>query len=306
MADSNKKTTPVKKKVETETTSLSGVGSLLREERRNRSLDRSQVAQLTRLREHFIEALEREEWDQLPPPVFVRGFIQSYARVLGLDVDRVLDLYDQSGTPEPSEPKPLLRPEPSTRGRRILILLLVGILAGALVYLWQGGPAPEWPTWKEHSEEMVEPAPPAGPSSTKEPDRPPPAAPLVEQIEPPSTEAPPAESRPASPERQPFPAGIDPYPDPPRERQVPEEGHTLEIEVAERTWVQISVDDEEPKDFIFRQGSHPRWKGGETYNLLIGNAAGITVHFDGEALRNLGKPGEVIRLRLPQDLESHL
>ncbi len=303
MADSNKKTTAVKNKVKTETISSSGLGSLLREERRNRSLDRRQVAQLTRLREHFIEALEREDWEQLPPPVFVRGFIQSYARALGLDVDRVLDLYEQSGTPEPSAPKPLLKPESSGRGRRILILLLVGILAGALVYLWQGGPAPEWPTWNEPAEETVEPAPPATPSPAKNRYRPPPPPPPEEQIEPPSTQPPPADSSPAAPARKPLPAGIDPYPDPPRERGVSEEGHTLEIEVTERTWVQISVDGEEPKDFIFRKGSHPRWKGGETYNLHIGNAAGITVHFDGETLRNLGKPGEVIRLKLPQDLE---
>jgi len=31
----------------------------------------------------------------------------------------------------------------------------------------------------------------------------------------------------------------------------------------------------------------------------IGNAGGIRISFDGKAIENLGKPGQVIHLRLP-------
>jgi cytoskeleton protein RodZ len=41
----------------------------------------------------LLEAIENEEWDLLPAPTLVKGFIRSYARVLGLDEERILDLY---------------------------------------------------------------------------------------------------------------------------------------------------------------------------------------------------------------------
>jgi hypothetical protein len=84
---------------------------------------------------------------------------------------------------------------------------------------------------------------------------------------------------------------------------VEEEG-VLRLDVVERTWVQISIDGGEPRDFIFQPGSNPSWEGGESYELLIGNASGVEVHFNGNTMRNLGKPGQVVRLVLPRDLES--
>ena len=326
MADPKQKPKPPRKKAEPEKPRSSGVGSLLREERRNRSLDIREIARLTRLREHFVEAIEQESWDKLPPPVFVRGFIRSYARVLGLDVARVLDLYEQSGPVEQPEPKPLQEPEPPGRGRRILFLLLLGVLAGVLLYLWQGNPAPDWP------------GTPTAPTEPAKGDIEPPEPPVRERIgsesppvpvEPPAelSEPPPEPERPEALETTPepatspgetLPAPSEPEeitdetasiteaeePAPPREEAAVQEDRGLTIDVAEKTWVQISIDGGEPRDFIFQAGSRPGWKGGETYELLIGNAAGVEVHFDGHTLKDLGKPGQVVRLELPGDLES--
>ncbi len=320
MSEPKRKTRPTRKKGDAEKPKPSGVGALLREERRNRSLEVRQVARMTRLRDHFIEAIEREAWEELPPPVFVRGFVRSYARALGLDAGRALELYDRSGPAEPEEPKPLLEPESSGRGRRIILLLLIGVLGGTLLYLWQGDPAPDWPSTPSGSpaadvEPLKRPVPPAPQEA------PPPEVPASEDASSPSDPAPrgeapseregirqssaPETAETASmPEREPLPEGVNPYPDPPPPEVASDEGHTLEIRVIEQTWVEISMDGGEPRDFMFQPGSRPRWKGGETFDLLIGNAAGIEVHFDGKVLTDLGKPGEVIRLILPKDLES--
>lgn len=289
-----------------------GPGSLLREERRNRSMDIRQVAEATRLREHIILAIEREKWDELPPPVFVKGFIRSYALALGLDEQRVLDLYNQVRPVQTAEPKPLLKPEKHRRGLLIILLLVLGILAGGLLYLWQGNQVSDWSsTSSESPEPVVERSkiPPRitdGDESEEALKPPPEEVPYEPEEPPPETVIVPQEGEDLVSEQGPLPAGMDSYPDPVIPEQVPsEEVNALEIEVHEKTWVQISIDGGEPKSFIFQPGSRPGWKDGREFDLLIGNAGGINVIYEGKTLlRDIGKPGEVVRLRLPQDLES--
>jgi hypothetical protein len=76
-------------------------------------------------------------------------------------------------------------------------------------------------------------------------------------------------------------------------------------DVLERTWVQISVDGRGPREFIFQPESHLRWKADKQLDLLIGNAAGIVLNYNGMILRDLGRPGEVIRVRLPEDVDRY-
>jgi Helix-turn-helix domain len=71
----------------------SGVGSILREARRRRQVELSEVEEATRIRPRFLHALENEEWDVLPGGVYTRGFIRTYAAYLGLDGNRLAEDY---------------------------------------------------------------------------------------------------------------------------------------------------------------------------------------------------------------------
>ena len=82
------------KNAEAESQKELGVGALLKNEREKRSLNYGQLESMTMLRSYILEALEHEEWDKLPQPVFVRGFLKSYARAIGLDEQKVMDLYE--------------------------------------------------------------------------------------------------------------------------------------------------------------------------------------------------------------------
>ena len=118
-----------------------GVGDLLRAEREKKGLTRGQVAMTTRLREHFIEALEKEEWENLPSPAFVRGFIRSYARAVGFDGKEAISLYNRIAPIKEGIPRPLVGPrEPKRRAVFILIPVLLIILI--VIYLWKGQEAP--------------------------------------------------------------------------------------------------------------------------------------------------------------------
>lgn len=69
------------------------IGHILREARENKGLSLEDVRDKTRINERFLAALENGQYDQLPSPVHVRGFMRNYARVLGLDPQPLLDRY---------------------------------------------------------------------------------------------------------------------------------------------------------------------------------------------------------------------
>ncbi|UCF68304.1 MAG: DUF2914 domain-containing protein [Acidobacteriota bacterium] len=61
------------------------LGEKLRGEREKRGVDLEDVAQVTRIRERFLSALERDALAELPGGAFNKGFVRAYARYLGLD-----------------------------------------------------------------------------------------------------------------------------------------------------------------------------------------------------------------------------
>lgn len=70
---------------------VAGIGEALRSTRERRGLSIAEVAQDTRISPRFLEALEAEQFDELPAPVYVRGFIRSYASYLKIESQPLLD-----------------------------------------------------------------------------------------------------------------------------------------------------------------------------------------------------------------------
>ncbi|WP_428263819.1 helix-turn-helix domain-containing protein [Haliangium sp.] len=68
-------------------------GPLLRQVREAQGIDLREIAERTKVGMTYLEALEAETFAKLPAPVYVRGFLVGYARMLGLDTGRVLDSY---------------------------------------------------------------------------------------------------------------------------------------------------------------------------------------------------------------------
>jgi cytoskeleton protein RodZ len=68
-------------------------GEHLRREREMRGVSLAEIAAATRISTRFLEALEKEQWDQLPGGAFNRGFIRSIARFLGIDEDGLVAEY---------------------------------------------------------------------------------------------------------------------------------------------------------------------------------------------------------------------
>ena len=68
-------------------------GSWLAGVRRDRGMTLDDVSAITKVSVAYLAAIEAEAWDSLPEPVYVRGFVSTLARTLGLDADGVARSY---------------------------------------------------------------------------------------------------------------------------------------------------------------------------------------------------------------------
>jgi len=71
-------------------------GTLLKEERERRNVSLAEMARSTKLSVSSLKLMEAGNLDDLPPDVFVRGFIRSYAKTLGISSNEPLGLLDQT------------------------------------------------------------------------------------------------------------------------------------------------------------------------------------------------------------------
>lgn len=92
------------------------LGKQLKAVRRTAGLSMEQVAMATKIRPKFLKAIEEGSYEDFPAEVYIRGFLENYAKFLGFPADQVLTQYKRergiSGTPGPTRldiPKGRLR-----------------------------------------------------------------------------------------------------------------------------------------------------------------------------------------------------
>ncbi|NMB68533.1 MAG: DUF4115 domain-containing protein [Chloroflexi bacterium] len=86
------------------------IGEQLKQAREARGLSLEQAAQSTRVRVHYLKALEDDRLDQLPSAVQGRGFLRLYADYLGLTVQPLLDQWEGRAQPEELPAPPVSAP----------------------------------------------------------------------------------------------------------------------------------------------------------------------------------------------------
>ena len=85
-------------------------GEWLRAARARRNIGIDEVARDTRINQSYLEAIEGGHFEELPAPVYARGFVRMYARYLGLDPElAVARMPSDLPRPEGLDPLPGLR-----------------------------------------------------------------------------------------------------------------------------------------------------------------------------------------------------
>lgn len=74
---------------------MATVGETLAAERRRKGRSLADVSENTKIRARLLDALEQSEYDRLPSPTYVKGYIQSYARYLEIPAQPLVDQYSR-------------------------------------------------------------------------------------------------------------------------------------------------------------------------------------------------------------------
>ena len=96
---------------------MTDIGATLRQARMRASLEIADFEARTRIRAKYLRALEDEEWDLLPGYAYAKAFLRTYADMLGLDGQMLLDEFKRQ-YPDPAERDLTRVPRPRGRARR--------------------------------------------------------------------------------------------------------------------------------------------------------------------------------------------
>src|SRR2546421_6742364 len=132
---------------------MADIGSTLREARMRARIDISEVEARTKIRAKYLRAIENEEWDLLPGPVYAKSFLRTYGDFLGLDSRMLIDEFKrryESPTDQEIRPASTIARERERRRRTprfpswapiaIVVLVILGVLY-AVGSATQSGPS---------------------------------------------------------------------------------------------------------------------------------------------------------------------
>ena len=241
---------------------MPALGEEFRSAREARGLTLSEVAEQIHIRSVYLNAIENEDWPAIGAPVYVRGFLRTYARFLGLDAEDAVARFNQSLPPErQAAPAPAaIDTRPST-GPSIWaiagVLVAVGLVALVGYEWWQLAEGNNTSTMA-----VSTPAPQPAGSGTGS------LAPAANAF--------------------PFASAT------PRPAVMP--AHQIAIKITERSWLRVTVDGKTELEGILPAGT-TRTFTGNVADIRVGNAGGVTVLVDGRPAVPLGKPGDVVEQR---------
>ena len=247
--------------------SQASVGQILRDARAAQGIALDDAAARLRLMHRQIEAMEADDFESLGQPVFARGFVRNYARLLGL-APEVLLARMQGAPAEPAAVSPADQPvSHSWLTSPWLMLSLLGLAVAVAVpvvlYLWlnsgvEDGSADRGPVVAQTQAARVAAPPPVAESAEAVP-------PVVEAApaEPAASTEPAAAAAPATPAA----------------------GSVLHLEFGDEAWTEIK---DASGRMLHRQlnpaGGSVDIHGQPPFDVVIGNAAQARMTYNGRPI----------------------
>jgi cytoskeletal protein RodZ len=236
------------------------LGERFRAAREARGLSLSDVAEQIRIRSVYLAAIEDENWNAIGAPVYVRGFLRTYARFLGIDPEEAVAAFNRT---QPVAPPTLGLPAeeaaaPQLSPRRGSVLVWVAAAVAVLLIAFvvyneltmrrgettANAPAQTTPSATEAGSAAVSPSPAALPAAT----------PLALAH-----------------------GGTN----------------SLALVLSAPSWLRVTVDGSVSMEGTFPAGTSKTFHG-KSALVRIGNAGGVEVYVDGRDVGKLGKSGDVV------------
>jgi cytoskeleton protein RodZ len=289
-------------------------GDMLRQAREAHGLDVAVVAAALKVPLQKIEALEADDIDALPDPVFARALAASMCRALRIDPKPVLaklpdarsyGLHTQPAM-SPSFHTDIQRSSNGTLGSRPLLIVVGLLLAGAAALVW----LPQ--DWLDQLSVSVDRVMERGAEGTTKPQADVPAGASGASDSAPDTVAEPVQAQPPmapaaslpAPAAATAPTASTPASAPAASTttpEVPDAGQSIVFKVREESW--ISVTDAGGKQLVHRivpAGETVALAGRYPLSVVVGRASGVDVQVHGKAfdLAPLLRGGSVARFEV--------
>ncbi len=256
-----------------------GPGKALRSTREAKRLTPESVSQQLRLDLAHIHALEMDEYEKLPAPIFVTGYLRAYARLLELDAEPLIAAYHGLGMDKTPDLVQVAR-RGSVGGGAPVRWISYAMAAGLVVMLylaWQAR-APEVPELVSGPAQDMAPSVSGmeSPMVVREPDV------AFSDAEPESDRSGPAES-PSAPVvtkaevRAPIPPPAPPATPTTLSRA------SLSLIADRSSWVEVK-DSTGRRLFydLMNPGQSRTLEGVPPFEVLLGYAPGVTVEYNGQ------------------------
>jgi len=263
---------------------ISEFGAFLQRQREERQLTLDDLEESTRIRRKFLEAMEAGDWDNLPPGVYTRGLVKSYARALGISAASALRMYAKERPSEARLPEPQLISQPLIRTSRFsyeTVLTAVVIVMALSLFAWIVRNQIALPTLGPSVPASADAATPTSGTSTV--DR------LADGTAPSggAANATPAYGRTPTPHAPASPTVT--------KTPTPSSGLHFQIDVTSDVWLEIQVDEGDRVQGFLRPGEESEQQlDAEGYVYLkTGNAGAMRITINGRDVGNLGEAGEV-------------
>ncbi len=274
--------------------SIQAFGRELVDARNYKGMSLEQIADITKIDVRYLKAMETGDWDMLPQP-YMEAFLKAYAEAVGMNIPKVMKKYRemvQRRLDAAQPPEEAAEPDEAQHGvtaesklsRDLFKYVLIGLFvfsAVAIFIVLLFNPFEERtrnipvPVYQE--KEVVPPKSSPGvlPADTAQ------ALPV--------TSADTARSdtqKVFSPDQ--IPVGIH-----------------LRARATQPCWLRATLDEQTVQDVILQPGDTLSWNAVERVELFIGNAGGLDLSMDGEALGVLGPEGRPVTIVItPEGIQS--
>jgi cytoskeletal protein RodZ len=114
-------------------------GTNLKVERQSRGITLEEMSDATKIRVNYLEALENEDFTNLPPSTFTKGFIRSYCRHIRIDDEKiVMDYLKRVGSDGHSLDISTFRPKSTGERMARFMISLKRMLTGTDAPIFKG------------------------------------------------------------------------------------------------------------------------------------------------------------------------
>jgi len=284
---------------------LPSFGERLKQEREKRKITLEQISVSTKIGTRMLQALEEDNFSQLPGGIFNKGFVRAYSRFVGLDEDQTVAEYlEASGDAPliPIEPESLeeeaseieetvSRKTSDTAPARQLpwgwfaaVLLVVALALSFWNHRRREHPRPSLPPTPTATETQPS-APQSSVGASARPDGATSATPVLPKNGSSPAGSPIAGSaRPVAPKASPLAPALP--------AASPGE-FTLVIQAREDSWISIAADNKAVSSELLVAGGQRTVQGRKEIIVKAGNSGGIDFRLNGNKLGTGGEAGEV-------------